>query len=195
MKFALNKSFVTVSEQTSGTLLVSQSFGLGLDVKREFPVLHDLQIDLRPSDVVCICGDSGGGKSTLLKQLSESVQKAGIFGSIAVLDQIKVSEDEILIDNAGNSFEPALRNLSLSGLSDAFLLIRKYRERRMVNVTATRSRNFWTPRREPGSLTNSFPLLTVILQRSLRSCVQKLARRIRNTLIVATAHEDLIEEF
>src|SRR5579862_2449891 len=128
MKILLEKSFKTTTKITERTALVAESFGLGLDSSREFQVLPELSLDIRPGDICYITGDSGGGKSTLLRMIAESLAKISLFGSVLNLNAIQIDEDEILIEKAGASFDSALCNLSLAGLSDAFLMIRKYSE-------------------------------------------------------------------
>ncbi len=116
MKFSLNKSFVAISEPTERTILLSESFGLGLDAKREFPIFENIELDLRPSDVVYVCGDSGSGKSILLRMLAERISQIPLFGRVADLSKIEVSPSDVLIDCAGPTFDAALKNLCLSGL-------------------------------------------------------------------------------
>ncbi len=84
-----------------------------------------LSLDLRPSDVVYVFGDSGSGKSLLLRTLVEKISQTSVFGKIADLNSIKIAASDILIEEAGSTFESSLKNLCLSGLGEAYLMIRK----------------------------------------------------------------------
>ena len=128
MKFFLDKAFSTMSDQGGRAVLVAEAFGLGLDAERKFQIFDNFEIDIRPGDVCYIVGDSGGGKSTLLRLLQEQICQAGIFGEALDDRSSVISEDEILIEGVGATFEQALSNLCQSGLGDAYLFIRRFRE-------------------------------------------------------------------
>lgn len=194
MRITLSKSFVTVSDVTDRTRQVAEAFGLGLDTRREFPVLANVEVDLRPGDICFIVGASGGGKSTLLRMLGEEVQRAGIFGPVRHSGDIQIPEDEILIHGAGQSFEAALRNLSLTGLNDAFVLIRRVAELsdgqryrfRLAKLLASNAR-VWV-------VDEFLSTLDRDTAKAVAYCVQKVARRERRTLIAATTHADLVAD-
>ncbi|MHB1909329.1 MAG: GNAT family N-acetyltransferase [Nitrososphaerales archaeon] len=192
MKFNLKCSYVTLSEMTERTMLVAESFGLGLDNERTFEVIKEAELDLRPGDIVYVTGDSGGGKSTILSLLKEKLENCSQFSPIGC-DPV-VPDEEILIEGAGSTFEEALRNLSIAGLNDAFLMIRKYRE-------LSEGQKY---RYRICKLLNS-PAKTLLFDEFLATldrdtakvvafCLQKTAKRMRKTLIVATTHEDLIRD-
>jgi ABC-type ATPase with predicted acetyltransferase domain len=51
-------------------LVVAEAFGLGIDDVKKFPVL-DTELKIAPGDVVLITGDSGSGKSVLLRAIKQ----------------------------------------------------------------------------------------------------------------------------
>ena len=52
--------------------MVAEAFGLGVDEAQKFKVL-DTELKIGPRDVVYITGDSGSGKSVLLRAIREDL--------------------------------------------------------------------------------------------------------------------------
>ena len=194
MRFVLNKSFTTLSEQSERTVLVAEAFGLGMDAEKRFQILDNLEADLRPGDVCFVVGDSGGGKSTLIRLLQEQIRRAGIFGEVVDDKSLAISEDEILIEGTGATFQEALSNLCQAGLGDAYLLIRRYSEL----SDGQRYRYRIAKMLHSGAKVMVFDEFLSTLDRdtakAVAYCLQKIARRERRTLLVATTHEDLLED-
>lgn len=194
MRFVLNKSFTTQGKHGDRIVLVAEVFGLGLDAERSFQVIENLQIDLRPGDICYVIGDSGGGKSTLLKLLQDQIRQAGIFGQIVDDKSLLIPEDEILIEEAGATFEEALSNLCQAGLGDAYLFIRKFSEL----SDGQRYRYRIAKMLSSGAKVMVFDEFLSTLDRdtakAVAYCLQKLMRREHRTLIAATTHEDLLED-
>lgn len=68
-KFNISISYKTATEITPRTLAVAEAFGLGVDQSREHVIYDDIKLKIGPEDIVYITGDSGSGKSVLLKRL------------------------------------------------------------------------------------------------------------------------------
>jgi uncharacterized protein len=56
-------------------LRVAEMFGIGLDESYEVALYENLQIDIRPGDVVFITGPSGSGKSVLLRLIEAAMRR------------------------------------------------------------------------------------------------------------------------
>ena len=67
-KFSFDISYETHTKITPRSLVVAEAFGLGIDEAQKFKVL-DAELKIAPTDVVYITGDSGSGKSVLLRAL------------------------------------------------------------------------------------------------------------------------------
>ncbi len=194
VKIAVSISFPTDTEPTERTLLVNQCFGLGLNVQMKFTVYENVEIDLRPTDVVYVCGDSGSGKSLLIHTLGQKISQTPFFGKIADLNTISPRPSDILIEGAGSTFESSLENLCLAGLSDAFLMIRRVSElsdgqvyRYKLALLINSDARVW--------IADEFcSILDRTTAKIVAFCLQKQARRLRKTLIVATTHEDLYDD-
>lgn len=83
----------------------------------------DTEIDVKLNDVIYITGDSGSGKSSILREFEK------IFADKCVnINKLQIDESKPLVDTVGADVNEALGLLSRVGLNDAFLFIRKYPE-------------------------------------------------------------------
>lgn len=124
MKFTISKAFDTHVEKSERVLEVAEAFGLGLTDKK-FEIYKDLEIELDSGDVCYISGQSGSGKSLLLRHLAEQFKLAGkVVYDIADVPLL----DKPIVDQIGKNTEEALKLLSQAGLNDAYLFIRKPNE-------------------------------------------------------------------
>lgn len=121
MEFTISKSFNTRVEKSARVLEVAEAFGLGLTDK-QFVVYDGLSIRLEPRDVCYVAGQSGSGKSLLLRDIAEQFRQGGV--NVYDLADVPLL-DVPLVDQIGSTTEEALKYLSQAGLNDAYLFIRK----------------------------------------------------------------------
>jgi ABC-type ATPase with predicted acetyltransferase domain len=119
--YTINKKFVTNVERTPRVLELAEAFGLLLGDK-EFVVFDNLEFEVKQGDVVYITGQSGSGKSLLLKDLERQMRDEG--KNVVNLDMVELLEKP-LIDQIGKDTNDALRLMGLAGLNDAYLYARK----------------------------------------------------------------------
>lgn len=114
----------TCVEPSDHVLQVAAMFGLGVDETRQITIVPPIDLTLQPHQLLFITGASGGGKSTLLRLLHE---QADAYRLPAVhFDALHEADDQPLVDLfAPLSLEQTLRLLSLTGLNDAFVMLRK----------------------------------------------------------------------
>lgn len=188
-RYVYDVSFKTSLEITPRTTKVAEAFGLGLDDENEQTLLDDFEIKLTDGDVVYITGESGSGKSVLLRALREDLGDRAID-----ISEVQIDAGKPIIDTLGATFRDALSLLSRVGLNDAYLFLRKYGElsegqryRYRIAKLIDSGKRFW--------LADEF---CSTLDRTTASVVayniQKQARRSSATLIAATSHTDLAED-
>lgn len=190
MKFTVSKKFSTKVERTNRVIEVAEAFGLGLD-DREFVLFDDFELEINPGDIVYITGQSGSGKTILLKQCIDALDRGDQY--VANIDDV-VLEEVPLVDQIGETMKESLEILSRVGLNDAYLFIRKPSELsdgqryrlRLAHLLCTKAQ-VWVAD-EFGAV------LDRVTAKIVAFSLQKHARQQKKTLIVATTHEDLIEE-
>ena len=118
--FSFNISYSTAVALTPRTSAVAEAFGLGIDEEHRFTVL-DAELKINPADIVYITGDSGSGKSVLLRAIKKDM------GDEAVdVADIQVPHNKPLIETVGKTVEEGFELLAKVGLGDAFLFLRSY---------------------------------------------------------------------
>lgn len=188
--YIVDKRYCTEVERTPRVLEIAEAFGLGLDDK-EFVVFDNQEIAIEQGDVVYVTGQSGSGKSTVLRELKAQMQASG--ANVSDIDQIPL-EDKPLIDQIGSNTQEALTLLSIAGLNDAYLFVRKPAEL----SDGQRYRFRLAKMIESGAKVWVADEFLAVLDR-VTACViayniQKVARKVGATLMVATTHTDMVSD-
>ena len=187
-KFSFNISYETHTKPTPRSLVVAEAFGLGIDEAQKFKVL-DAELKIGPQDIVYITGDSGSGKSVLLRAIRADLGEEAID-----LSEVSVDPDKPLIETVGATVEEGLELLSKVGLNDAFLFLRSYGQlsdgqkyRYRIAKLIESGKQWW--------LMDEF---AACLDRDTAKIIsfnlQKIARSHGKAVIVATTHSDLVED-
>jgi ABC-type lipoprotein export system ATPase subunit/GNAT superfamily N-acetyltransferase len=193
-KFIINIGYETAApEPTDRVIGVAEAFGLGLDKWEKFIIYDNVELKISPTDIVYITGDSGSGKSVLLKALEKDIRQDLELTCINIAD-IKPEPNKPLIETVGKSLEEALELLSRVGLNDAFLFLRTYEQlsdgqkyRYKIAKMIESQAQFW--------ILDEF---AATLDRDTAKIVaynlQKLARQQGKAVLAATTHTDLFED-
>jgi ABC-type ATPase with predicted acetyltransferase domain len=187
-KFTFNISYETHTKPTPRSLVVAEAFGLGIDEVQKFKVL-DAELKIGPQDIVYITGDSGSGKSVLLRSIRADLGEEAID-----LSEVTVDPDKPLIETVGATVEQGLELLSKVGLNDAFLFLRTYSQlsdgqkyRYRIAKLIESGKQWW--------IMDEF---AAVLDRDAAKIIaynlQKLARQQGKAVIAATTHSDLFED-
>jgi ABC-type ATPase with predicted acetyltransferase domain len=182
--------FKTRVQRSPRVLEVAEAFGIGLEEK-DFVVFDNQEILARKGDIIYITGQSGGGKSVLLRELSRQMGENG--QSIINLDAIEF-QDKPLIDQIGTDTDNAIMTLGLAGINDAYLWVRKPSEL----SDGQRYRFRLAKAMELGADVWVADEFLAVLDRTsakvIAYSVQKAARRAGATVIVATTHTDMVDD-
>lgn len=190
--FRIDKRFRVLAPLTKRTVEVARAFGLGIDEEKVFTVFKDFEVDIDPGDVVYVTGESGGGKTTLLRMLVEEMNRHKEFQPIITEKDFAIRRNELVIHGVGKTFQEALEILNYTGLSDAFIYLRRYEEL----SDGQKYRYKLAKSLDKNVRTLIFDEFCATLDRETAKVVaylvQKICRKKGITLVVATTHEDLI---
>lgn len=187
MIYKIDKRFDCRVARSARVLECAEAFGMGLQDK-EFVIYDNLELEVNPGDIVYITGQSGSGKSLLLRELQSQMENT------ANIDQVEIDETKAIIDQVGKDTNQAINMLTLAGLNDAFLFIRKPQElsdgqlyRFRIAKLLESNASVWVAD-EFGAVLDRTTAAMVAFN------LQKQARSVGATVIVATTHKDLKEE-
>jgi ABC-type ATPase with predicted acetyltransferase domain len=199
----LEASFATAVEPSRRVCEVAAMFGLGVDRRKEVQVLPPTTLRLAPGRLLFVTGASGGGKTTLLRKLAESVRGNE---TVRVIDfqTLESAQDRPLVESLPGSLEQTIRWLSLAGLNDAFVMLRKpselsdgQRYRFRLSQAMALAEN---PPAEPGAdrwalvFADEFgATLDRLTAQVIARNVRKWVTRSRCCFVAATTHDDLLE--
>ncbi|MEM2968953.1 MAG: ABC transporter ATP-binding protein [Candidatus Bathyarchaeia archaeon] len=185
--FTYNITYETApATQTERTRNVAEAFGLGADNTQHFTLYDNISLHIRPTDIVLITGDSGSGKSALLRAI-----KTDLGAAAQDPRDLHINPDTPIIDTIGKNTQEALELLSKVGLNDAFLFLRTYaqlsdgqKHRYQIARLAETPVQWW--------MLDEF---TSTLDRDTAKIVaynlQKHARALGKAVIAATTHTDI----
>lgn len=188
--FTINKRFHSRVQRTPRVIDVAEAFGLGLDDK-EFVIFDNLELTVKQGDIVYITGQSGSGKSLLLRDLEEQMIARG--KKVCNIEQIEF-KDLPLIDQIGENTGDALRLLSIAGLNDAFLFVRTPRELSDGQRYRFRLAKAIESNADVWVADEFMAVLDRVAARVIAFSIQKTARKLGTTVIVATTHTDMVAD-
>jgi len=193
-KFIVNISYETAApEPTERVVKTAEAFGLGLDKWEKFVVYDNVELKIGPKDIVYITGDSGSGKSVLLKALEKDIKNDTNWTCINI-DDVKPNLEKPLIETLGRNTEEAIELLSRVGLNDAFLFLRTYEQlsdgqkyRYKIAKMIESKAQFWIMDEFAATLDRDTAKIVAFN-------LQKFARKQGKAVLAATTHTDLFED-
>jgi len=193
-KFIINIAYETAAPKlTDRVVSVAEAFGLGLDQWKKFVIYDNTKFKIGQTDIVYITGDSGSGKSVLLKALEKDIRQDMGLTCINIAD-IKPPKHLPLIETIGKNLSEGLELLSRVGLNDAFLFLRTYEQlsdgqkyRYKIAKMIESQAQFWIMDEFAATLDRDTAKIVAYN-------LQKLARKQGKAVLVATTHTDLFQD-
>ena len=172
-KYTINVSFQTRVNKTTRTLEIAESFGLGLDEK-EWTLYDNLELEVKQGDVVYITGQ---------------MKDEGL--SVASIDDFAFDNEVNVIDQLGKTTSEALGLLSMAGLNDAYLFVRKPSEMSDGQKYRLKIAKLIESGAKVWAAAEFGAVLDRVTAQVVASNLQRAARKVGATVMVATTHEDL----
>jgi len=118
---------------------ISYSVLVKEETKKKFDILKNVSFEIESSEILGICGESGGGKSTLAKVIAELIKPdSGKIVLNSKLKSKKSSPIQILFQNHGEVLNPFRK---ISSVIDEVLVInridKKYIEKERQNILSS----------------------------------------------------------
>lgn len=199
-------AFATAVEISPRVGQVAAMFGLGVDETKTITLIPPTDLSLAPHQILFITGASGGGKTTLLRQIAEALKR---HSHLRVIDFASLGQapDLPLVEALPGELHDTVRRLALAGLNDAFVMLRKFSQlsdgqrHRFQLARAIAQAEQQSKDQGPKSNVGFTVVLADEFAASLdRLTAQVIARNIRKwsrkapvCFIAATTHDDLLE--
>jgi len=190
-KLLAEVEFRTKTKISPRTVAIAEAFGLGVDEEKVFRIYDNFAISWNDGDLIYVTGDSGGGKSVLLRIMEGELRKSK---TVKRIEEVEPDPDEILIESIGADVSEAMKFFSMAGLNEAFLVLRRYKELSDGQKYRYRLAKLLATGADDWIMDEFCATLDRDTAKVIAFCVQKLARREGKTVIVATTHRDLIED-
>lgn len=184
-KYHVSIIYKTAVELTERTIATAEAFGLGIDGEKQF-IICDTDIDVNEGDVVYITGDSGSGKSSILREFKKT-----FINDVADINELEIDINKPLVDSVEATIDEALRILSAVGLNDAFLFLRKFPELSDGQKYRYRLAKLIESKKKVWVCDEFCSTLDRDTAKIVSFNVQKIARQLGITVLVATCNLDL----
>jgi len=179
-------------------LAVAALFGVSIERGAERKLFDDVQLHIRPGDVILITGPSGAGKSTLLRRIGAELGRIGEKNAVKVmaLDDVRLPADQSVIDCFPGAIDIAAAHLARAGLSEAHVFLRAPAELSEGQRFRYRLAQFFASDADVLVADEFCATLDRVTARVVAFQLGKFVRASMQTnrpraVIVATTHEDL----
>lgn len=178
---------------TERSISVAEAFGVGIDESIKFPVYTGFEISYDPTDLIYITGDSGSGKTTFLNLIGEHEAERG--RKVVYFEKTRIKNSETVIDGLGGNVDEAMSLLSAAGLSEAFLMLRKYSELSDGQKYRYQLAKMLSKDADVYLIDRVGENLDRIMAKVLAHNLQKWVRRKNRMIVAASTHHDIITDF
>jgi len=201
MRIHLSHTVRSAVDPSPNVLEVAAMFGLGIDQGKRIQLIPPAELELRPGQIVFVTGASGSGKSTILRLIAQHLDQHD-DAYVLSFDNLPPIDDRPLVDCfPARPLDQVLRLLSLAGLNDAFVMLRKpsqlsdgQRYRLRLAQTMAIIENDVLPGRLKVILADEFgATLDRATAKVIARNVRRWASAHRICFIAASTHDDLLE--
>jgi ABC-type ATPase with predicted acetyltransferase domain len=190
----LNLKFITSPPTiTKRVMSVAEAFGIGVDSTREFTIFKNLILHYNDTDLIYVSGDSGSGKSCFLRLFCDEQRQRG--RKVIDFQTISPSPEDILINSVGSDLDDATRCLSVAGLNEAFIMLRKFKELSEGQKYRYKLAKMVEADADVYIIDEFGATLDREMAKVLAYAFQKWARRTEKQIVVASTHHDLVADF
>lgn len=195
----IGKTLRTTPHITPRVMRAAALFGIDLDEPRPRTLIPEttINIPIGFGSVILITGASGSGKSTILRQIEDACIANG--QRLLKPDQLPPPHDLPLVDVVHGPLTESMNHLAAAGLSDAFVLLRNpahlsvgEQHRLTIARTLAALHNADTP--VVITMDEFAAPLDRLTARTIAHRFARTTRKSTHTLILATSHDDLINE-
>lgn len=190
-RFAINKHYPFSQAISERMAMLMHVFGLTMFRLEKMSFHHLLDVTLRPGDICYITGESGAGKSVLLREMEKLTPENERIN----LADISLDDKRSLIDSVdlydGSLFE-TLNILSAAGLSDALAMLTRPSALSTGQVFRYRLARALLSQKKyifADEFLNSADRLAAMV---ICSNLRRVAREGKHMFIFASSHSDLI---
>lgn len=195
----LSRSFSSKVEPTEHVQQCATMFGIGIDEDIKITLYQDLEIKLGKGRIIYLTGDSGAGKSCLLKDIRANLDKG--FQPIETPEVADLSEAPLVDQFDGLGLKDVGELLAYVGIAEAFVYLRKPQE-----LSDGQRYRFLLAKmlHEAGGMPDGVvPVIFIdeylaFLDRETAKCVafqtRRVARKSGICFVVATTHSDIAED-
>lgn len=197
--FKLTRSYSSRCEPTANVLAMAAAFGLGVDEAIRVDLYRDLPVTLGPGRIIYITGESGAGKSSLMRDLKGQVMGHPVMMAFGVTNE---PDDKPLVDQFGDMpLKDVGELLAAVGISEAFVMLRKPAELsdgqryRFMLARLIHLARWGSEGRLPVVFADEFgATLDRLTARNVAYQTRRVASKHGICFVVATTHTDLAED-
>ncbi len=178
----LNITYKTnIVNPSARVIEISDAFGVGIDETHKHIIVENLIIP--EFNILYLTGMSGSGKSSLLNEFKKE------YGFLEPL--FDEDSDEPIIDTIGKDLEESLYLLNLVGLGEAFLYVKPFKILSDGQKYRFKIAKLIESNQDVWCIDEFCSFLDRTTAHIVSYNIQKIARRLKKKVIVATAHNDL----
>jgi ABC-type ATPase with predicted acetyltransferase domain len=196
----LSRSFTTRVEPTQNVLACASAFGIGVDEEQTISLYQDLDVRLGRSRILYVTGDSGAGKSCLLRDIAENLATVDGY-EVVRWDEAYDKTIPVIDQFDGMDIKEVSAMLAYVGIAEPFVYLRRPQELsdgqryRFMLAKLIHAANRLPNGVQPVILVDEFlALLDRETARNVAYQVRRVSSKFGHCFVVATTHADIADD-